>query len=99
MTQCDQCGREADELWAVGGEFGRTDWVCDDCAPKPALLDVTGQRGLRCPSCRSAGYKDVSKDYWFHREGGLFLCEHGHLFTARRIGKRTVTEEVRIPDD
>ena len=94
MTECAQCGRSADDLWAVAGEHGKTEFVCGNCAPTPARCDVTGDEHLRCPNCESAKYTDVSEEYWFHRRGGLFQCDRGHLFTVR-----TVTEEVCIPDD
>jgi hypothetical protein len=98
MSQCDLCGKYAEELWAVPGEKGKTEFACEDCVPKPSVLDVTGEPKLRCPVCQSVKYQEVSDRYWFHREGGLFLCEHQHLFTVR-FQIRTLTEEVWIPDD
>jgi len=94
MTQCDWCGRHADELWAVGGEYGKTEFVCNNCVPKPPTCEVDGEQHLRCPVCKSTKYQDVSERYSFSRAGGLFECKCKHLFTVQKV-----TQEVHIPDD
>jgi hypothetical protein len=98
MSQCDRCGKYAEEVWPLPDEMGRSEYVCDRCLPQPARLDVTGEAQPRCPVCRSAKCREVSDRYWFRRAGGLFQCELGHLFTVRS-GVRTLTEEVWVPDD
>ena len=100
MSQCDLCGQYAEEVWAVPGEYGKTEFACSACLPQPATREVArGQKPL-CPVCGSANYQDVTQRYWFRRGGCLFLCERQHLFTVRRVSKaRTITEEVWIPDD
>lgn len=94
MSQCDQCGKNADELWAVPGEYGKTEFVCDDCVPKPPTCDVTGQKHLRCPVCKSTKHREVSERYCFSRAGGLFHCEGKHLFSVQKV-----TQEVDVRDD
>ena len=92
MSHCDWCGKFADELWSVAGEYGRTESVCDDCVPKPARCEVSGEKRLCCPVCKSRRYQDASAAYWFSRAGGLFHCERKHLFTVKKM-----TQEVRRP--
>ena len=94
MNECDWCGKPSDELWAEAGEYGRTEWVCDDCAPGPVKRDVTTEKQLRCPVCGSAEYQDASGQHWFSRAGGLFHCERKHLFTMEKVA-----QQVRVADE
>ncbi len=94
MSQCNECGKNADELRSMPGEYGKTEFVCNDCVPKPGTHDITGEYHLRCPACKSTKHQEVSEQYWFSRPGGLFHCERSHLFTIIKIA-----QEVRIPGD
>ena len=85
MSQCNECGKNADELWSMPGEYGRTEFVCNDCVPKPGTHDITGEYHLCCPACKSTKSQEVSEQYWFSRPGGLFHCERSHLFTITQI--------------
>ncbi len=33
MCECDWCGKLTDELWIVAGEYGKSEFVCNDCVP------------------------------------------------------------------
>ena len=94
MGQCSQCGKFAEELWAVPGEYGKNESVCNDCIPKLPTYDITEEYHLRCPRCKSTKCKEVSERYWFSRPGGIFECERSDLFTIQKIA-----QEVRITND
>ena len=99
MYECDWCGKRTDELWTVPGEYGKNESVCNDCVPKPPAYDITGEYHLRCPRCKSIKCQEVSERYHLSRPGGLFECEHSHLFTIIKIAEEVCITSDHRPQD